>query len=137
MKGNISPNNVMNTGIKKRRSFVALLFAAGYGERWVRRFASIPSGRGWPRIAVPREARPINAVRARHPNAHASVPVGELLTRAPFILIMKACKSGKAFLLVSSIFLNFFIFLLPYNTLYSPLVLFLILGKVWILKPVL
>jgi len=27
------PNNVINTDSKKRRSFVAPLFAAGYGER--------------------------------------------------------------------------------------------------------
>jgi hypothetical protein len=27
-------NNTINTGSKKRRSFVAPLFAAGYGGRW-------------------------------------------------------------------------------------------------------
>jgi len=30
------PNNVINSDSKKRRSFVALLFAVGYGERSVR-----------------------------------------------------------------------------------------------------
>jgi TonB family protein len=29
------PNNAINTDSAKRRSFVALLCAAGYGERWV------------------------------------------------------------------------------------------------------
>jgi hypothetical protein len=28
------PNNAINTGSKKRRSFVALLFAAVYGKRY-------------------------------------------------------------------------------------------------------
>jgi hypothetical protein len=34
MSNRRTPNNAINTGSKKRRSFVALLFAAGYGERW-------------------------------------------------------------------------------------------------------
>jgi hypothetical protein len=29
----MEPNNAINTDSKKRRSFVALRFAAGYGER--------------------------------------------------------------------------------------------------------
>jgi len=29
----LPPNNAINTGSKKRRSFVAPLLAAGYGER--------------------------------------------------------------------------------------------------------
>jgi hypothetical protein len=36
----------MHPDSKKRRSFVALLFAAGDFLRWVRRFAPDPSGRG-------------------------------------------------------------------------------------------
>lgn len=28
------PNNAINVDTKKRRAFVALLFTAGYGERW-------------------------------------------------------------------------------------------------------
>jgi hypothetical protein len=32
----LMPNNVINSDSKKRRSFVALLFAVGYGERSVR-----------------------------------------------------------------------------------------------------
>lgn len=30
-------NNAINAGSENRRAFVALLFAAGYGERWAAR----------------------------------------------------------------------------------------------------
>jgi len=30
----VTPNNAINTDSEKRRAFVALLFTAGYGERW-------------------------------------------------------------------------------------------------------
>lgn len=32
-------NNAINTDSKKRRAFVALLFTAGYGERWATKVA--------------------------------------------------------------------------------------------------